>query len=86
MSQLDNDKSPNMKWNESLQKKSKKVKKKDLKKMMKELAGRVKSSTALGNQWRVVGLNFANSEVYLVNKDEDACMSDLATLNGFTVE
>ena len=84
---FDDIKSPQQKWKESLDKKSKKLNKKDLRSL---LAERIISDERIGKgsdkTWKIVGKNFEDRVITLVNPKEDDCLKDLATLNGWTVE
>ena len=64
-----------------------KVNKKDLRAL---LAPFIVSSQEIARgknkEWQVVGRNFLGNEVTIINRKEDDCLQDLATLNGFTVE
>lgn len=91
------DKSKQQLWRESLDGKHKKVKIKDLR---AALEGRILSSEDISDtkgkgkgkakgqvtDWRVVGLNFNDSQIVVENSSEEACLKDFATLNGITVE
>jgi len=81
------DESKQKQWQNTLEGKRKRVNKKDLKAM---LAPRIVSGREIkrgkDKEWEVVGLNFLDSQITLINRKEEDCLQDLATLNGIAVE
>jgi len=86
---MSDDRSLRKQWEDNLEYKHKKLKKKDLLFM---LAPYVKREDGLNtgnptNRWWVIyGINFKGREVEIRCKDRDECLANLATLNGITVE
>lgn len=80
-------KSKSQLWRENLDTKAKKMNKKDVKAL---LAPHIVSITETGKgqdkMTVIVGRNFAGRKVTLRNRKEADALTDLATLNGFTVE
>jgi hypothetical protein len=77
-----NDLSPQFKWKEQLEKKEKKVKKKDLPSMM---AKHIKSESQQSDGYWIKGTNFMGNEVLIHCATKDECLANLATLNGVTI-
>lgn len=78
-----NDLSPQFKWKEQLEKKEKKVKKKDLAKMV---AQHIKEEKQQSDGYWVKGTNFMGNEVLIHCATQEECYKNLATLNGVTIE
>lgn len=68
---------------EQLENKTKKVKKKDLLKMVGQFVRKVEQKN--GGYW-VTGINFAGREVLINCATQDECYKNLAILNGVTIE
>lgn len=78
-----NDLSPQFKWKQQLEKKEKKVKKKDLAKMV---AQHIKEEKQQSDGYWVKGTNYLGNEVLIHCATKDECLRDLAVLNGVTIE
>ncbi len=77
-----NDKSPKMKWMESLDKKEKKVKKKDIEAVMSQYIKREVS----GTPYTIFATNYVGREIQVVCPTRDECLENIATLNGFSLD
>ena len=77
------DKSPNQLWKESLEKKEKKVKKKDLAKLVSQ---HVKKEQAQDDGYWVTATNFKGNEILVHCATKDECYKNVAILNGVTIE
>ena len=76
-----NDKSQHQLWKESLEKKEKKVKKKDLPKLVAQF---IKKEQKQPDGYWVTGTNFKGNEVLIHCATKEECYKNLATLNGVT--
>jgi hypothetical protein len=78
-----NDKSPKQKWNEALEGKLYKVKKKDLPKTVSHLIK--KESQETDGYW-IMGVNYKGNEILIHCATKEECLQNLAILNGIIVE
>lgn len=70
------------KWLKSLEKKEKKIKKKDVESIMSPFIKR----EVVGNPYTIFAKNYAGREVQVVCLTREECLQNIATLNGFTLE
>lgn len=76
------DKSVKLKWIESLEKKEKKIKKKDIEFVMSQYIKR----EITGTPHTIFATNFLGNEIQVVCPTRDECLENIATLNGFTLD
>lgn len=76
------DLSPQFKWKEQLEKKERKIKKKDL---IKVLGSLIKEEYEKDGYY-IKATNFVGRDILIHCETKEECMRNLAILNGYTVE
>ena len=81
------DKSKAQLWRENLEKKTKKLNKIRLRELLADRIIEMREEGKGNDKMTIlVGLNFADHKVEIRNRKEQDALTDLATLNGYTVE